>query len=96
MVSQSSITIGSLVFAFLVFITLRGELARYLAVLFGKGPTSAQQDANTVASPDTSSSSGSGGGFLDALGSLGGTDFPLGGGGAGPVGTSSSTITFGS
>lgn len=47
---QSSVIVASLVLAFIVFITMRGELRTYLGFFFGGG-TPAQAPAQAPATP---------------------------------------------
>ena len=53
---QSTIIFGSLLLAFVIYITLRGQLPAYLGLFTGKG-TTATTDSSTKTSPDKSSSS---------------------------------------
>ena len=46
--SQSTIIFGALIFGFVVFITVKGELSAYLAIL-GLGPQKTTQSQTTLA-----------------------------------------------
>lgn len=87
--SQTSIIAASLIVAYIVFITVRGELPAYLGVLTGKGTP----DKNSGVSGATSSgSSGSYFGGGASAGGIGGTGIhvggtiPIGGGGGISIG----------
>jgi hypothetical protein len=91
---QSSVIFGALLIGFIFYITIKGELIQYIKVIYGPAPTEAQAEGPGISPTASTTPAKSGGGFLAGL-DLGGIFGPFGGGGDDPVGTSSSTITFG-
>lgn len=65
---QSTYIFGALIIAFIVFITVRGDLTSWLALFHAQGAKSSDSTATGVAA--SSSSSTSGGGILGSLGSV--------------------------
>lgn len=75
---QSNVIFGALLFAFIVYITARGELSTYIQLLFGGGaqPSSAAGGAGASGS--------SGNGLENLLGDVGTTTYFNNGGISGP------------
>jgi hypothetical protein len=89
---QSSVIVGALLVGWLVFIILRGELDKYLAVLFTSHPSSAPAAPKTppVAVNQGSTTGVTLGGSLPIIYNGGGGSDPLGtGGGWPPIDTGS-------
>lgn len=71
--SQTAVIFASLFVAFLVYVTLRGQLPAYAAVFFGKAPPDAPLSANAQSAVNAVGAAGSG-----TVGGAGGTSSGFG------------------
>lgn len=92
MSNQTSIIAASLIIAFIVFVTVRGELPGYIGVFNGQGPTC--NSGISVTGTSSFSAGAGGGGFKIGI-NLPDINIPIGGGGLGVQGGGTTLGGFG-